>query len=184
MNNMKEFKLILKIILISGILMSGDIVMSQTTEVIVIDSTAQKPNKWKFGVGFGLSFVGGTNVSLAPNVIYNASEKFSFGVGVQGSYTAIKDLQSTTTIGGNVTGLYTPVKFLTTLVEFAELNVSRTTETPEGDVKDNFWDSALFVGAGWNITNKISIGAKYNLLYKEDESVYTSPVIPFVNVSF
>ena len=51
-------------------------------------------------------------------------------------------------------------------------------------MKDNFWDSALFVGAGYQITPKISVGAKYNLLYKKDKSVYSSPLVPFLNISF
>ncbi|NND63661.1 MAG: hypothetical protein HKN48_10785 [Flavobacteriaceae bacterium] len=184
MKNFNFQKGLFPLLLVIALLFSCENIYSQTTEIKVIDSTAQKPNKFKFGLGFGLSFVGGTNVSLAPNVIYNASEKFSFGMGVQGSYTAIKDVQNTTTIGGNVIALYTPVKILTTLVEFTELNVSTKVDTPEGSEKDNFWDSALFLGAGININEKISVGAKYNVLYNEDESVYTSPVIPFVNISF
>ncbi|MBT8261288.1 MAG: hypothetical protein KJO05_00595, partial [Bacteroidia bacterium] len=156
----------------------------QTTEIAVVDSTSQKQKRLKFGVGFGLNFVGGTNISLAPNLIYTVSNKVSIGGGVQGSYSAIKDLQSTTTIGGNVVTLYTPVKMITTLVEFVELYVSTKTETMEGDIKETYWDSALFVGGGLNVTDKILIGAKYNVLYDEEESVYTSPVIPFVNITF
>ncbi|NNC33789.1 MAG: hypothetical protein HKO09_02810, partial [Croceitalea sp.] len=57
-------------------------------------------------------------------------------------------------------------------------------ETPTGEETNKYWDSALFVGAGLNITNKIAIGAKYNMLYDKDESVYTSAVIPFVNITF
>ena len=169
---------------IIGILTFSDSAFSQTTQIAVVDSTSQKQNRLKFGVGFGLNFVGGTNISLAPNLVYKVSNKISFGAGVQGSYSAIKDLQSTTTIGGNVLTLYSPVKMITTLVEFVELNVSTKTETVEGEIKQTYWDSALFVGAGFNVTDKISIGAKYNLLYDEEESVYTSPVIPFVNITF
>jgi opacity protein-like surface antigen len=69
-------------------------------------------------------------------------------------------------------------------LEFAELRVSTKTESVSGDITNKYWDSALFAGAGFNITNKISVGAKYNFLYKEGESVYTSAVIPFVNITF
>lgn len=58
------------------------------------------------------------------------------------------------------------------------------TENLAENTTDKFWDSALFVGAGLNVTPSISIGAKVNLLYDSDETVYTSAVIPFVNVSF
>jgi len=157
---------------------------AQTTTIAVVDSTSQKEKRLIFGVGFGLNFVGGTNISLSPNLMYKVSNKFTFGAGVQGSYSAIKDLQNTTTIGGNVVTQYNPIPQILTLVEFVELNVSTETESPEGKMKQTYWDSALFVGAGYSITPKIAIGAKYNLLYNEDESVYSSPVIPFVNITF
>ncbi|MEB8328905.1 hypothetical protein OO009_06020 [Flavobacteriaceae bacterium KMM 6897] len=175
---------ILKLLIVIGIMIYSENAFSQVTNIGVIDSTAKEPNKLKFGMGFGLNFVGGTNISLSPNLIYNVSNKVAFGGGLQGSYSAIKDLQNTTTFGGNIITQYTPIKKITTLVEFVELNVSTKTETPTGKVSENYWDSALFVGAGLNITEKISVGAKYNLLYKEDESVYTSPVLPFVNITF
>lgn len=181
---MKIFKCVLQLVLVVGILLYSERSFSQVTNIEVIDSTAKEPNKLKFGMGFGLNFVGGTNISLSPNLIYNVSNKVAFGGGLQGSYAAIKDLQNTTTFGGNIITQYTPVKKITALIEFVELNVSTKTETPTGQVKETYWDSALFVGAGLNITEKISVGAKYNLLYKEDESVYTSPVLPFVNITF
>lgn len=157
---------------------------AQGNTAILPDSTSQAQSNWKFGMGFGLNFVGGTNISLSPTLLYNVSEKVTFGVGLQYNYAAIKDLRKTTTIGGNLTTFYSPTKKIITLLEFAELNVTSKNETPTGEVKDSFWEAALFIGAGINVTNKITIGAKYNMLYKEDESVYTTPVIPFVNISF
>ncbi|MEJ1222526.1 alpha-ketoglutarate decarboxylase [Sediminicola sp. 1XM1-17] len=181
---MNTFSPVLRLIVIIGLLIFSESVISQVTNVAVIDSTAEEPNKLKFGMGFGLNFVGGTNISLSPNLTYNVSEKVGIGVGLQGSYAAIKDLQNTTTFGGNIIAQYSPIKKITTLIEFVELNVTTKTETPTGQIKETYWDSALFVGAGYNITAKIAIGAKYNLLYDEDESVYTSPVLPFVNITF
>lgn len=175
----------LNLFIVISIIFYGSTGYSQTSEVKVTDSTMTKePSKLKFGMGFGLNFVGATSISISPNLMYHASDKVRFGGGLQGSYSSIKDVQSTTTIGANVISFFDLSKKITTLVEFAELNVSTKTETIEGDIKDSYWDSALFVGAGFNITKKITIGAKYNMLYKEDESVYTSAVIPFVNIAF
>lgn len=151
----------------------------------VVDSIITKEEKrLKFGCGFGLNFVGGTNISLSPNLMYAVSYKVAFGVGIQGSYAAIKNLQNTTMFGANVLMLYSPVQKISTLLEFAQLRVSTKTESVTPKTTNRYWDSALFAGLGFNITNKISIGAKYNFLYKEDESVYTSAVIPFVNITF
>lgn len=148
------------------------------------DTALENNKRWFFGCGFGLNFVGGTSLSLSPNVNYLVSEKVSIGVGLQGNYISIKDVQSTTTIGGNIIAQYMPVRILTTLLEFSQLNVSTKRETLAGEVKDDFWESALFVGAGLNVSRNISLGIKYNLLYDSDESVYTSPILPFVNVNF
>ncbi|WP_373075385.1 hypothetical protein [Zeaxanthinibacter enoshimensis] len=181
---MKLKSLFLKIALAVIFLVYSEHTSAQVTEISVVDSTAAAEPKLKFGCGFGLSFVGGTNISLSPNLIFLLSEKVNLGAGLQGSYTSIKDLQKTTTIGGNVILQYYPAKRLMTLVELTQLNVSTTTEEITGDIKESYWDTAFFLGAGLNITDKIAVGAKFNLLYDEDESVYTSPVIPFVNITF
>ncbi|SNR77005.1 hypothetical protein SAMN04488009_3690 [Maribacter sedimenticola] len=177
-------KSILRITLVAVLCITCNQAFSQTTNISVIDSAATIEPKLKFGCGFGLNFLGGTNITLSPNLRYAISDKFNLGAGIQGSYTSIKDVQKTTTFGANIITEYIPTRKFTTLLEFAQLKVNNTRETPTGEVKDDFWESALFVGAGFNINNKITIGAKYNVLYDDDESVYTSPIIPFVNISF
>lgn len=157
---------------------------TSTKPVMEMDSISKAPSKLKFGMGFGMNFVGGTNINVSPNLIYNATDTFRFGGGLQFSLSSIKDVRSTTTIGANVIAFYDLGKTVTTLLEFVELNVATKDQTTEGEIKDNYWDTALFVGAGFNITRKITVGAKYNMLYKEDESVYTSAVVPFVNIAF
>jgi len=163
---------------------STNIAVLDSTNVAVIDSTAIEQKRLKFGVGFGLNFVGGTNINLSPNLMYSLSDKVAIGAGIQGSYSAIKDLQNTTTFGGNLLFQFNPSKRILTLLEYVGLNVTTKTETLTEESKDTYWDSALFIGAGINITEKIAVGAKYNMLYNEDKSVYTSPILPFVNISF
>lgn len=180
---MKKLKPLLTFTMAALMLICSEQALSQTTDISVIDSTAQVEPRLKFGCGFVLNFVGGTNIGLSPNLIYMLSDKVSIGAGLQGNYTSIKDLQNTTTIGGNLIFQYSPGKFLS-LLELTQLHASTKTETETGQISEDFWDTALFVGAGLYITNKIAVGAKLNLLYNEDESVYTSPVIPFVNITF
>ena len=157
---------------------STDSIQKKKVDTLIV----KMEKKLKFGSGFGLNFVGGTNISISPNLTYNVSNKVAFGLGVQFNYLALKDIQNTTTYGANTLFQYRPSQKIMTLLEFAQLRVSTKSEID--DSKKNYWDSALFVGAGLNVTKKIAIGAKYNLLYKEDESIYSSPVIPFVNISF
>jgi len=127
---------------------------AQVTEVSVVDSAAVVDKRLKFGCGFGLNFVGGTNIGLSPNLIYAVSNKISLGAGLQGNYTAIKDLQRTVTYGANAIFQYIPIERFMTLLEFTQLKVNTTTEPVTGDVERDFWDSALFVGAGLNVTNR------------------------------
>lgn len=174
---------------ISVVLISGQTAFSQTyTDSITKKATDTlplvKPKKLQFGCGFGLNFVGGTNISLSPNLTYSLNDKVALGAGIQGSYSGIKNFQNTTTVGANILGQYKPTKKIQTLLEFAQLRVSTKKDTEIDKSTRSYWDSALMVGAGYSITPKISVGAKYNLLYKEGESVYTSPIIPFVNISF
>ncbi len=175
---------ILKLVVACALLLVATESFAQSTTVMVQDSTEIVDKRLKFGCGFGLNFVGGTNIFIAPNLLYDVSNTISLGGGIQGSYTGIKDVQNTTTFGFNLISQYTPVRQLTTLLEFTQLRVTTKTENLAENTTDKFWDSALFVGAGLNVTPSISIGAKVNLLYDSDETVYTSAVIPFVNVSF
>lgn len=147
---------------------------------VTVDSAASK--RLKFGMGFGFSFVGGTNISLSPNLMYRVSDKVSVGAGLQFNYLGIKNLQRSVTYGANVLAFYTPVNKLLTTLEFVQLKVNR--KILADNMEDDFWDTALFVGAGYQITPKISAGAKYNVLYNEDKSIYSSPVVPFVNITF
>ena len=184
---MGKIKSISKSIALVGIFVFSQVVFSQTTNDTItsgnIDTlTLKEPKRLQFGCGFGLNFVGGTTLGLSPNLTYNVSDKVAFGLGVQWNYLSIKNIQNTTTYGANTFFQYRPSQKIMTLLEFAQLRVSTKTEID--DSKNSYWDSALFVGAGFNVTDKISVGAKFNLLYNEDESVYSSPVIPFVNISF
>ncbi len=154
----------------------------QMDSISTVENPVEPAKKLNFGLGFGLNFVGGTSVSLSPNLTYQVSDKISAGAGLLFNYTAIKDLQNTTTIGANIIGNYYPIDKLLTTLEFAEMHVNRNVLYT--NIKDNFWDSALFVGVGYQITPKISVGGKYNLLYDKDKSVYSSPLVPFVNISF
>ncbi len=154
----------------------------QIDSIKTVENPIEPAKRLNFGLGFGLNFVDGTSISLSPNLVYRVNERFSLGSGLLFNYSAIKDLQKTTTIGANVLGNYYPVQKLLTTIEFAEMYVDR--EIIYTNTNDNFWDSALFLGAGYQITPKISVGGKYNLLYDKDKSVYSSPFVPFVNISF
>jgi len=142
---MKTNKSISRVLAVLLIMLSSSYAFSQDEEVAVKESTTEEPSKWKFGMGFGMNFVGGTNLSLSPNLTYNVSDKVAFGGGLQWNYASIKDVRKTSTIGGNLLAFYYPNKTILTLLEFQELNVNTKVETEAGEVKDSSWESALFL---------------------------------------
>lgn len=148
---------------------------------VTVKDTAH-PKRLKVGLGFGLNFVGGTNLSLSPSLTYAVVKNLAIGGGLLFNYAAIKNVQKTTTYGINALVNYTPAKLLVTSLEFSEMHV--TSNSIITNTKSDFWESALFLGAGLQVTPKLSVGGKYNLLYNKDKSVYASPVVPFINVSF
>jgi hypothetical protein len=47
----------------------------------------------------------------------------------------------------------------------------------------DFWNTGLFLGAGYRAQN-VTIGARYNVLFDKDKSVYSDALMPFVRVYF
>ena len=132
-----------------------------------------KSNFWKkvqFGGGLGLGIGSGfTDITVAPSAIYNFNELFSLGTGLQFSYISQKDLYKSTVAGVNVIGLFNPIEQVQLSLEVEEVNVSTKFQSVGNTtVKDNFWNTGLFVGAGYRMEN-ITVGARYNLLFDKDK---------------
>jgi hypothetical protein len=156
-------------------------------------STSDFWNHVQFGGGVGASFGSGyTDLALAPGAIYNFNDYVAFGVGLQGSYVNVKGDYTTDELnnyksriyGGSLIGLFNPVEEIQFSVELEQVRVNTTfTYVGEPGIKDNFWNTALFIGAGYRFDN-VTIGARYNLLYDRDKSVYYEPFMPFIRVYF
>jgi long-subunit fatty acid transport protein len=118
--------------------------------------------KVQFGGGLGLGFgTGFTNIAVAPSAIYNVNQYFATGLGLQYNYLSQK------------------IQFST---ELEQLRVTTSYENP-AFASENFWNTALFLGVGYR-TNNVTIGGRYNVLYKQDRNVYGSAFMPFVRVFF
>lgn len=150
------------------------------------DSKSSKSEFWqnvRFGGGIGLGVANGFfSATLAPTAVYDLTNDFALGVGLNGTYNSRKDLYSSTIIGGSALALYNPIQAVQMSAEFEELNVSRKFDDPQ--FKDeNYWYPALFLGAGYR-TGNLTFGIRYDLLYDADRSIYADPWIPFVRVFF
>ena len=148
----------------------------------------QKSNFWKqvqFGGGFGLNIgTGFTDVTLAPNAIYNLNQYLALGAGLQGSIVSQKDYYSSAIYGVNTIVLINPVEEVQLSIELEQVRVNNTFRNPTtGTVKDNFWNTGLFVGGGYRMEN-VTMGMRYNLLFNKDKNVYADAMMPFIRVYF
>jgi long-subunit fatty acid transport protein len=134
-----------------------------------------------FGGSLGLSIGNGfTNIMVAPSVIYDVNHYFSAGAGLQGSYVKWQNNFESYIYGASLIGLFNPIEVIQLSAELEQLRVNTTYDD---NFKDNFWNTALFVGAGYR-TNNVTIGVRYNVLFKESNNVYNEAFMPFLRVFF
>jgi hypothetical protein len=138
-------------------------------------------SKMRYGGGFGLNIGSGyTDITLAPSAVYEFNEYVAAGLGLQGSYVKVKNNFDSYIYGASLVGLFNPVEEVQLSAELEQLRVN---VTYWDDFKDNFWNTALFLGAGYR-TQNITIGVRYNVLHDEDKPVYNEAFMPFVRVYF
>jgi long-subunit fatty acid transport protein len=138
----------------------------------------------QFGGGLGLAIGSGyTDITVAPSAIYNFNQYLALGLGLQGSYIKVKNDYSNIIYGGSVVGLFNPIEEIQLSLEVEQVRVNTTFQAMPDDVKRNFWNTGLFVGAGYR-TENVTIGARYNLLFDKDKSVYSDALMPFIRVYF
>jgi len=132
----------------------------------------------RFGGGFGINFSNGFfSGSLSPSAIYDFNDYISIGPSLNLSYQEGRGF-STFLYGGSIVTLVNPIPNIQLSAEVEQLRVNQRI-TDNSDFEDNFWNTALFVGGGYR-QNNITIGFRYNLLFKDGESIYTNAWAPFI----
>ena len=129
------------------------------------------------GVNFSNRF---TTISISPQAIYPVNQYFSTGLGLQYSYFERNDRYTSHLYGGSLLNFFHPIPSLQLSAELEQLRVN--TKFTNGE-RDEFWNTALFLGAGYRQGN-IIVGVRYNVLFDEDKSVYPEAWFPFVRVFF
>jgi hypothetical protein len=140
--------------------------------------------KVRFGGGLGLGFGNNfTNISVAPAAIYEFNESVAVGMGLQGNYLKQKEAFTSYQFGASLISLFNPIDFLQFAAELEQLRINTSYPTINGSVKNNFWNTALFLGAGYRNRN-VTMGIRYNIFYKADDDIYGQAWMPFVRVFF
>ena len=145
-----------------------------------------QPSFWenvRFGGGFGLNFGNGNfQLSLSPSAIYDVNQYISIGPALTFGYQSTQFFKSTL-YGGSAIVLVNPIREIQISAELEQLRINNTIEEIDGDIEDNFWNTSLFLGGGFR-TNNVTVGARYNVLYRDGESIYAAAWQPFVRVYF
>lgn len=139
----------------------------------------------QFGGGLGLAIGSGyTDIFLAPTAYKPITATTMIGFGLIGSYVKSSGDFSSVMYGASVIGLVNPVEELQLSAELEQLRVNLKYDTYAGSKNtDDFWNTALFLGLGYRSGN-VTIGARYNILYREKNNVYSQAWMPFMRVMF
>lgn len=143
------------------------------------DSTIDFWDNVRFGGGFGLNFGNNiTTVSVNPTAVYDFNEKISLGTSLGYTYNKNGDYKSNI-YTASILSLFQPFDGVEMSAELEQLFVN----SKLGSLSNNYNYPALYLGLAYRIRN-ISIGGRFDILYKDDKSIYTSPFTPFIRVFF
>lgn len=139
----------------------------------------------RFGGAVGLSVGSGyTDLLVAPSALYSFNDYFALGTGLQVSHVRVDEYKSWM-YGASLIGIVSPIEEIQLSVELEQMRVSNTfdEEFYPGRTNERFWNTALYVGLGYNNGN-VTIGVRYNVLFDKDRLVYNDALMPFVRVYF
>jgi len=150
---------------------------------------ASKSPFWQnvqIGGGLGLSIGSGyTDISIAPSAIYNVNPYLAVGLGLQASYVSSKGYYDSGIYGASILTYINPIPEIQLSINLNESYVNNHYETYYGQnsYTDRFWNTALFLGAGYR-TGNVTVGLAYNVLFDENDNVYADALTPFVRAYF
>ncbi|WP_269227031.1 hypothetical protein [Flavobacterium eburneipallidum] len=147
----------------------------------------QQNNFWQnvqFGGGLGLSIGSGyTDISVSPSAIYNINSVVAVGTSLQFGYVSARNNFSSTVYGASLIGLINPIPEIQLSAELEEVNVNLKYKNNSPFNSENFWNTALYLGAGYR-TGNVTVGVRYNVLFDENKNYYNDAFMPFVRVYF
>jgi len=177
------FLIVSKSFLVTIILLFSNGVLAQGQKI----SPNSKTEFWRnvqFGGGIGLGFGSGfTNITLAPSAVYNINPILSAGVGLQVGYAREKNYYTSTVYGTSLIGLINPIPEVQLSVEIEEINAATNYQLQGGNLSTNYWNTGLYLGAGYR-TGNVTMGGRYDVLYNANKSIYNNAFMPFVRVYF
>ncbi len=140
-------------------------------------------NNVRFGGGLGLGFGNNTfNLAVSPTALYEASNSFATGVGLNLNYSKFGD-DKLLAYGASFINLYSPAPWIQFSGEYEQWRVNLTQNFSGTELKDDYWYPALFMGVGYRQGN-VTVGLRFDVLYDDSRSLYADPLMPFFRVYF
>lgn len=154
---------------------------------IFSQETPAESSKWRFGGGLGLSF--GSNdyfgFAISPFAGYEITPMLEAGVTAGYQYSKWSDSRQNLFNFGPYVNFY-PIQNLFLRTHFEHyIGTNKIDYEFEGSYKYNFEESALWLGGGYRSSGKVQVfgGLMYNVLYKEDQSLFSTGLRPIFGVS-
>lgn len=148
---------------------------------------SQQPSKWRFGGGLGLSF--GSNdyfgFAISPFAGYEITPMLEAGVTAGYQYSKWSDSKQNLFNFGPYVNFY-PIQNLFVRTHFEHyIGTNKFEYEFGGSYKYNYDESALWLGGGYRSSGRIQLfaGLMYNVLYKEDRSLFSTGLRPIFGVS-
>lgn len=155
--------------------------------IFSIPSFSQETSKWRFGGGLGLSF--GSNdyfgFAISPFAGYEITPMLEAGVTAGYQYSKWNDSRQNLFNFGPYVNFY-PIWNLFLRTHFEHyIGTHKYNYEFGGSHKYNFDESALWLGGGYRSSGRVQFfaGLMYNVLYKEDQSLFSSGLRPIFGVS-
>lgn len=147
----------------------------------------QQNDFWRhvqFGGGIGMSFGSGyTDITISPSAIYNINSIVAVGTSLQFGYVSAKNDYTSTLYGASLIGLINPIPQIQFSAELEEINVHTDYQYVGANISESFWNTALYLGAGYR-TGNVTVGIRYDVLFDDNKSYYSDAFMPFVRVYF
>ncbi|MRI63008.1 hypothetical protein EDM00_03240 [Ornithobacterium rhinotracheale] len=142
-----------------------------------------QPNRWRLGMGAGLSFGNHSyvGVAIAPSLGYDLGNGLEAGATLGYQYNKNDFYKSNLfSMGPYLNYMFIPQFFGRVHYEYFTGNQTNK----RNDFKRDIDESALWIGGGYQSRGRVSFraGVMYNVLYKENESIFSSAVRPFAGV--
>ena len=137
----------------------------------------------RFGGGLGLAFGNNnTQITVAPSAIYQYNEYIAFGPGLNFNYQKFGDFSSTLY---GISGIFlaNPIPEIQLSAELEQLFGKQRFRDIQEDFTNDVNNTAFFLGAGYRYGG-VTIGARYNILFNNNDGIYADAWQPFVRVYF